>query len=447
MTNDTTTDEPDESTDDRRNELAAVADRLADRATTIETTDPTADLTDLEPIGDALAGARIVGLGEATHGTREFFRLKHRLVRGLVERQGLRLFAIEANLPETLAMNDYVLHGEGTPEEALDGMYFWTWNTESVVALAEWLRGFNEGRPLDDRVRFHGIDAQYTSGAVGRLDAFLATADPDLRAAVDADLAAADDKGETTEEHMSAHDPDATDRLIERLTTAFDERTPAYAAATSERTTVLARRCLDTIEQARARRVAYESESQEAAMRVREAAMADNVDWLLDRESSDRLALWAHDSHLCRTENHAKRFGAVASLGNRLADRYGEDYYPLGFDFLGGEFRAIGVRLTEDSERATWSLDEPPADSVTRAFAAIGAELAFLDFGTLDAQERAWFDEPRAKRELGAVYYGSDGPADDAADGQATHNEWRSLTEAFDGLVFVRETTATRPPE
>jgi len=414
---------------------------------TLDTTDPTAPLADLDPVLDRLAAARIVGLGEATHGTREFFQLKHRFVRGLVERQGLRLFAIEANLPETLAMNDYVLHGEGTPEEALDGMYFWTWNVASVVAFAEWLRAFNEGRPLDDRVRFHGIDAQYTSGAVERLDAFLAKADPDLRAAMAPDLVAADDKGETTAEHMSDHDPDATDRLIERLTAAFDGRSEAYAAATDERTAALARRCLHTIEWARARRVAHETEGQAAAMQVRDEAMADNVAWHLDHGTHDRLALWAHDSHLCRTENRAKRFGAVPSLGSHLDDRYGNDYYALGFDFLVGEFRAIGIRLTEDSERATWSLDEPPADSVTRAFAASDADLALLDFGTLDPQERAWFDEPRSKRELGAVYYGPDGPADEEADGRATHNERRPLPAAFDGLLFVRETTATRPPE
>src|SRR5699024_6858659 len=180
---------------------------------------------------------------------------------------------------------------------------------------------------------------------------------------------------------------------------------------------------------------------------ISDAAMADNVGWLLDHAAHDRLALWAHDSHLCRTENRAKRFGAVASLGSHLANRYGEDYYALGFDFLAGEFRAIGIRLTADSTLAAWSLDDPPAGSVTRVFAATDADLAFLDFDTLDPAMRAWFDRPRTKRELGAVYYGPNGPADDEADSRATHNERRLLPAAFDGLVFVRGTTATRQPE
>ncbi|WP_267162792.1 hypothetical protein [Halovenus salina] len=60
----------------------------------------------------SLIDGRIIALGEATHGTREFFQLKHRFLRYLVER-GAGVFALEANAPETLATNDSVVHGEG----------------------------------------------------------------------------------------------------------------------------------------------------------------------------------------------------------------------------------------------------------------------------------------------------------------------------------------------
>src|SRR6185503_1657226 len=69
---------------------------------------------DLAPVGELVGRARIVALGEATHGTREFFQLKHRLLEYLVARQGFTVFAIEANQPECRAINDYVVHGKGT---------------------------------------------------------------------------------------------------------------------------------------------------------------------------------------------------------------------------------------------------------------------------------------------------------------------------------------------
>lgn len=65
---------------------------------------------------------------------------------------GLRLFALEANFAEKLAINDYVTAGAGDPLDALAGIHFWTWDTEEVLALIEWLRNFNEGRPPGDQV-------------------------------------------------------------------------------------------------------------------------------------------------------------------------------------------------------------------------------------------------------------------------------------------------------
>ena len=424
----------------------AATDKLAERlqrsSVELATTDPTADHADLAPVGDALVDARIIGLGEATHGTREFFQLKHRIVRYLVEEQGLRLFAMEANLPETMALDNYVVHGEGDALEALAGTHFWVWRTEAVLALVEWLREFNAERPLDDRVRFYGIDAQYTTGAVEHLDEFLASADPDLREELQADLAGTDDEGNTNDQYASDHDPEATDRLLDRLGTAFEERGEAFVTGTSERETVMARRCLRVVEQARQRRVARETDGIQASMVVRDEAMAENLSWMLEYEVADRAVLWAHDSHICRTVNFGARVEPAPSLGSYLADRNGDDYFALGFDFLGGSFRAIGIELTPESELTTWSLGEPPADSITRVFASTGGDLAFLDFDTASENDRLdeWLAEPRAKRKLGAVYYGPDGPSENEKDGQAAHNAVRVLPEAFDGLLFVRET-------
>lgn len=436
----------DETATNESTKTDALAERLQRRSVELATTDPTADHSDLAPIGDALTDARIIGLGEATHGTSEFFRLKHRLVKYLVEEHDLRLVAMEANLPESIALDDYIVHGEGDALEALAGIHFWVWRTEAVLALVEWLREFNTGRPLDDRVRFYGVDAQYTSGAVAHLDEFLTRAGPDLHQELAADLAATDDEGDTNDQYMSDHDPEATARLLTRLGTAFEERSEAFMTATSEQETRIARRCLRVIEQVRQRRVAREADGIQASMVARDEAMAENLAWALVTEGADSATLWAHDAHVCRTVNVGARVDPAPSLGSHLATRYGDAYYALGFDFLGGSFRAIGIGLTPESELRTWSVDEPPANAITRVFDATGFDLAFLDFdaASTDAQLDAWLAEPRAKRELGAVYYGTDGSVENEKDGVAAHNAVRVLPEAFDGLLFVRETTPSR---
>lgn len=153
--------------------------RLEDHVVPVERTASGGGMEDLKPLADVFADRRVVGFGEATHGTKEFFQLKHRLVRFLVTELDFRLFGLEANFSETLAIDDYVVSGEGDPEAALDGIYFWTWNTEEMLALIEWLRRYNEGQPLAEKVRFYGFDCQYTRGPARALGTFFERVDAD----------------------------------------------------------------------------------------------------------------------------------------------------------------------------------------------------------------------------------------------------------------------------
>src|SRR4051812_36720381 len=90
-----------------------------------------------------LGNARVVGLGEATHDTREFFQLKHRVFEFLVSELGFTLFTIEAPLSESLSINHYILTGEGDAHHALMSMRFYCWDTREVFELIEWMRRWN----------------------------------------------------------------------------------------------------------------------------------------------------------------------------------------------------------------------------------------------------------------------------------------------------------------
>ena len=89
---------------------------------------------DIGFLREVVGGARIVALGENTRGTRDFFEMKARILRFLVEKMGFRTFAMHVNWPEARRMNRYVCAGEGDPEKLLAGLYRWWWNTESVDA-------------------------------------------------------------------------------------------------------------------------------------------------------------------------------------------------------------------------------------------------------------------------------------------------------------------------
>ena len=131
---------------------------------------------DMEPLRRIIGDARIVSLGEATHGTREFFQLKHRMLEFLATQMGFTIFSIEANMPEAYRLNDYVLNGTGDPAALLRGMYFWTWNTEEVLDMVRWMREFNASGK--GRVQFTGFDMQTTTVAAEIVRAYVQHADP-----------------------------------------------------------------------------------------------------------------------------------------------------------------------------------------------------------------------------------------------------------------------------
>lgn len=138
---------------------------------------------DLRPLKAVLGDARIVSLGECTHGTREVFQMKHRLLEFLVTEMGFSIFSIEASMPEAYRLNDFVLHGRGDPEELINGMYFWTWNTEEVRDMVLWMREYNKSGK--GRVQFTGFDMQTPDVAMTNVVRFLKDADAERAKAVE----------------------------------------------------------------------------------------------------------------------------------------------------------------------------------------------------------------------------------------------------------------------
>lgn len=97
---------------------------------------------DLAFVKDIVGDAEIVGLGEATHGTKEFFQMKHRLTEYLASSAGFTVFAIEAGMPEADMINDFVLGGPGNIRELMKELSVF-WNTKEVESMIEWMRAFN----------------------------------------------------------------------------------------------------------------------------------------------------------------------------------------------------------------------------------------------------------------------------------------------------------------
>jgi erythromycin esterase len=451
-TTDGRTDDPGSSLSD--SELSALDEQTIE----LDGSDPFEEFTDGQAVSDALAGGHIFALGEATHGTREFFRLKHRFLRYLVLEHGVRVFAMEANLPEALALNEYVVHGTGNPREALGNIYFWTWNVESILTMVEWLREFNEGRPLDDRVRFYGFDAQYTTGAVARLESYFDAVDATLPEGAREDIAFLDDDGTNpgtdnqAREHLTV-----ADRIVPELHEHLDDYRGEYVDRQGERAFELAYRNLTVIHQASEYRHAQsefdgdtdeeltegEIADLEELLDIRDRAMADNVDWLLEFEDADSLALWAHDAHINREKHIVRGTDAVGvPMGKLLADRHGEEYVPVGFSFGRGSFQAISKTNEVDGEPTYelqgQTLQSPLPGTIDATLDRLDYEIALFDIQGARCDDRleTLLDEPQPHFSAGATY--------DSGAPEEYLTEY-VYGDAFDAVCFVDDTTRARP--
>ncbi len=136
----------------------AVRRRIEAAGIVLDHTEPTGGLDDLEPLKAVLAGRRLVAIGEATHGTHEFFQMKHRMFVFLVEQMGFTLFGMECGADATARVNEFITGGAGDAATIANQLTYWPWATEEVRDLLLWMRDYNARPGVINPIRFYGLD-------------------------------------------------------------------------------------------------------------------------------------------------------------------------------------------------------------------------------------------------------------------------------------------------
>ncbi|RYJ14134.1 erythromycin esterase family protein [Halogeometricum borinquense] len=422
-----------------------LSETLREYTVPLETTDPSTPPSKHIP-EKVFGNAMLVGLGEATHGTREFVRLKHRLIRHLVERRGFRTLAIEAGLTATLAADDYVFEGRGTTETALRELDKWQWQSAAVGELLQWLRSFNEGRSPDDRVRIRGIDLNDPSKPADRLQSSFERLDLPWVGADDmAAIAALADSptGPVGEKRREAavnavravqdglSDGHAVDSTGER-----EQERERTREREQERVRHLCRAVEQACEWAPVRH-AHDGPHPEG-MAVRDSLMAQNAERALELDHGEGIIAWAHDGHVQRgTFDDGSLWADVETMGEHLTAALGSDYRPVGFDFARGSVCALPSGGTAGDGPRAFSIDDPPEESATASLDTLDCAPYLLRVAAASDSSRleSLLDRPQRLRYVGSVY-----------DSETPQEAFREtvLSESFDELVFVPESTPVR---
>ncbi|MDH6711420.1 erythromycin esterase [Kitasatospora sp. MAA19] len=388
----------------------------------LRATEPGGSTADLRALSAMIGNAKVVGLGEATHGSHEFFTMKERVFRHLVEEKGFTTFALELSWSAGLQIDDYLQTGEGGDARSVAKQTFADspWDREEFVSLIEWMRDYNRHHP-DRPVHFMGDDI----GAPSLNDAFF---------------------GRVTG-YVQKNHPEALPRLNELYTglrpidnvfaylgKPLAERRQLAAKAQQALELVSSRKgsggdAFDWAEQ-NARSIAQtakfltidpnDPKSLPDFELFRDEVMAQNVAWWR-QHTGDKILVSAQNNHVGYVSDNPELYSKTQ--GSFLRDTMGKDYLPIGFTFNQGSFLSKDAALGGDWKKFTVGAAEPGRNEHT--LDQVGYQDFYLDVRKAPAAARAWLNVARPTLNIGTQF--PEKPRDTA------------IAQSFDVLIHLHE--------
>jgi erythromycin esterase-like protein len=388
---------------------------------------------------DRYADRRVVLLGEASHGTSEFYRARAAITRRLIERHGFDIVAVEADWPDAAAVDRYVRHH--APREVEESAFHrfpdWMWRNTDVDEFVHWLRAHNEGVPNPDRrAGFYGLDLYNMHGAIAAVLEYLDEVDPEAAAiarerygcltpwqkdpAVYGRAALSRGYGECEAQVVAQ----LRDLLAHRLEYVAKDGASFLDAAQNARLIRSAERYY---------RIMYYGGAE--SWNLRDSHMFETLENLLEaRGPQAKAVVWAHNSHIgdARATEMGARRGEL-NIGQLCRDRWGDAAALIGF---GTHTGTVAAATDWGGPMAVKRVRPSMPDSVERLCHDTGLPSFLLDFAR-DPALAERLSEPRQERFIGVIYR----PETEAL----SHYADAALSRQFDAWVWFDETTAVTP--
>ncbi|WP_426029654.1 protein-L-isoaspartate(D-aspartate) O-methyltransferase [Caulobacter sp. DWP3-1-3b2] len=404
--------------------------------------EPLPDLDDpaFGSLFDRFSEARVVLLGEASHGTSEFYRARAAITRRLVEHHGFTIVAVEADWPDAASLDRYVRQRPSPTHAQPPFRRFptWMWRNTDVEAFIEWMRGWNEGRPAEARTGFYGLDLYNLSGSIQAVLDYLDRVDPE------AAKVARERYGCLT---PWATEPQGYGRMaltagysrceqdVVRTLTEMLERRLEYTAQDGDS-------FLDASANARLVKnaEAYYREmyyGAAASWNRRDTHMFETLCAILDAKGPDAKAVvWAHNSHIgdaSKTEMGLVR--EELNIGQLCRERFGRDAALIG---LGTHAGTVACASDWGEPMEVKPINPSRPDSYERLAHDSGVRRFLLDLREgVHEPLRQLLLAPKLERFIGVIYR----PETE----RWSHYSGCSLPQQFDAWVWFDETTAVTP--
>lgn len=378
---------------------------------------------DLLFLGELLKNKKIVSMGEATHGTKEFAAIKSRFFKFLALRLNFNVFALEADFSKALAVNEYILGKRNDGEDALKSLEFFHCVNKETLELIKWMREYNSQASSEKQIKFYGFDFFDVKTSLEKIHVFFTQ--------VDAEFAGEVKQIETIKSPHLYTPPYVKKDDIELIEKKLNADSLLYIRNSSHKEWRLTKHFVTLLKYAYI--INYHGETG-----IRDSLMKKNIDWIINFEGRDtKIMLWAHNAHV----EYATMFNSNSDrqfkmMGLLLKETYKEQLYTIGFDFNRGEFYANALVFNKKTKLTLFEIGPAPKDHLAWQFSQAGKELLFTNLANAVGNEsvKDWLGQRHKIRCIGAVFF----------------EEWKSdpdsyyypcyLSKSFDGLIFVNNT-------
>lgn len=400
---------------------------VSEQAIPIENIDSSLSTTKLEFFREAIGPARVVGIGESRHDTREQLLLKSSLIRHLIKDLGFRTLIIEESYPHAESLDRYVTSGEGDLPTVMNNLAGWyLWDTAEMGELIQWVREFNQERQSGEQVRIFGMDITAPALGVQIVLDFLRTAGINTRLddeTLGLELQQGDFWPRTWERYNGLTDERRRkltknyEKLIEILKTEQEKIVAVSSEKEYEHLLLLA-------EIGRRGNALFSTSDRETGGIIREDGMAETALWILNGEmAGERAIIWSHNLHVARSSFRMPGLaeGILKPMGIQLSKELGEAYLAIGGSFGKG---SCGPNLPPGERTFTVPSEEVMDGALTK----VGQTAFLIDLRKVEQNSGAarWLRQDRQWR---------------AQDAEA----WMVPGSAFDLVYFVNEISRSQP--
>jgi protein-L-isoaspartate(D-aspartate) O-methyltransferase len=396
------------------------------------------ETADLNPLLSRIGDARVVLIGEASHGTSEFYRMRERISRALIETKGFHFVAIEGDWPDAARIDHYVRHREYRPSEwtAFSRFPIWMWRNNEVRAFVDWLRGYNSAHKPVSRVAFHGLDLYSLYDSIRFVLEYLDDIDPKsakvARERYGCLTPWQSDPATYGHAALTGRYPTCEADVVHALSDLLQKR-QAYTAHDGER-------FLDAVQNARLvanaeryYRIMYYGSR--ASWNLRDEHMFNTLKTLLAYHGKcSKGIVWAHNSHIGNAEATEMSARGEHNIGQLCRKEFGQDCYAIGF---GTDHGTVAAASEWGGPMEIKGVRSSVKESVERLCHESEAPHFMLDLRDRDASHTKGLLKPLLERAIGVIYR----PESELA----SHYFEAVLPWQFDEYIWFDETQAVAP--